>query len=160
MTETPDYRPTVFLPNTTFPMRGDLPKREPDLLARWDLIGLWQRTVDQMRGRPRFVLHDGPIYSNGNLHIGHALNRILKDVIMRAHRMAGEDAPYIPGWDTHGLPIEYSTSATNAAATASTGSTCRPGNSSALGSPATGGAATQPSTSAPRLPSPPRSAAF
>jgi len=107
MSDQTDYRPTVFLPNTPFPMRGDLPKREPDLLARWDRIGLWQRTTDAMRGRPRFVLHDGPIYSNGNLHIGHALNRILKDVIMRAHRMAGEDAPYIPGWDTHGLPIEW-----------------------------------------------------
>ena len=104
---TTDYKSTVFLPTTTFPMRGDLPKREPDLLARWDRIGLWQRTKAQMAGRPTFVLHDGPIYSNGNLHIGHALNRILKDVIMRAHRMAGEDADYIPGWDTHGLPIEW-----------------------------------------------------
>ena len=107
MTETQDYRPTVFLPTTPFPMRGDLPQREPDLLARWDRIGLWSRTVAQMQGRPRFVLHDGPIYSNGHLHIGHALNRILKDVIMRAHRMAGQDVPFIPGWDTHGLPIEW-----------------------------------------------------
>ena len=107
MTDAPDYKSTVFLPTTTFPLRGDLPKREPDLLARWDRIGLWQRTKAQMAGRPTFVLHDGPIYSNGNLHIGHALNRILKDVIMRAHRMAGEDADYIPGWDTHGLPIEW-----------------------------------------------------
>ena len=104
---TTDYKSTVFLPTTSFPMRGDLPKREPDLLARWDRIGLWQRTKAQMVGRPTFVLHDGPIYSNGNLHIGHALNRILKDVIMRAHRMASEDADYIPGWDTHGLPIEW-----------------------------------------------------
>ncbi len=104
---TTDYKSTVFLPTTSFPMRGDLPKREPDLLARWDRIGLWQRTKAQMAGRPTFVLHDGPIYSNGNLHIGHALNRILKDVIMRAHRMAGADADYIPGWDTHGLPIEW-----------------------------------------------------
>jgi len=104
---TPDYKSTVFLPNTPFPMRGDLPKREPDLLARWERIGLWDRTKAQMAGRPTFVLHDGPIYSNGNLHIGHALNRILKDVIMRAHRMAGQDVDYIPGWDTHGLPIEW-----------------------------------------------------
>ncbi|MBV8913594.1 MAG: isoleucine--tRNA ligase, partial [Acetobacteraceae bacterium] len=103
----PDYRSTVFLPATSFPMRGDLPKREPELLARWERIGLWRRTSEAMRGRKRFVLHDGPIYSNGNLHIGHALNRILKDVVMRAHRMAGEDAPFIPGWDTHGLPIEW-----------------------------------------------------
>ena len=102
-----DYKATVFLPATPFPMRGDLPKREPDLLARWDRIGLWDRTKAQMAGRPPWVLHDGPIYSNGNLHIGHALNRILKDVIMRAHRMAGQDVDYIPGWDTHGLPIEW-----------------------------------------------------
>jgi len=103
----PDYKATVFLPATSFPMRGDLPKREPDLLARWDRIGLWERTKAQMAARPPWVLHDGPIYSNGNLHIGHALNRILKDVIMRAHRMAGQDVDYIPGWDTHGLPIEW-----------------------------------------------------
>ncbi len=107
MTDAPDYKSTVFLPTTGFPMRGDLPKREPYILARWERIDLWARTQRQMEGRTRFVLHDGPIYSNGNLHIGHALNRILKDVIMRAHRMAGEDAPYIPGWDTHGLPIEW-----------------------------------------------------
>ena len=102
-----DYRDTVFLPSTPFPMRGDLPKREPDILARWERTGLWDRTVAAMAGRPSFVLHDGPIYSNGNLHIGHALNRILKDVVMRAHRMAGFDAGYIPGWDCHGLPIEW-----------------------------------------------------
>jgi len=107
MTDAPDYKATVFLPTTSFPMRGDLPKREPELLARWDRIGLWDRTKAQMAGRPTFVLHDGPIYSNGHLHTGHAMNRILKDVIMRAHRMAGEDADYIPGWDTHGLPIEW-----------------------------------------------------
>ena len=107
MSETQDYRPTVFLPSTTFPMRGDLPKREPDLLARWERIDLWARTRAAMAGRPVFVLHDGPIYSNGHLHIGHALNRILKDVVMRAHRMAGQDVDFIPGWDTHGLPIEW-----------------------------------------------------
>ena len=101
----------VFLPTTTFPMRADLPTREPGLLARWDRIDLWPRTRAAAQGRPPFVLHDGPIYSNGHLHIGHALNRILKDVVMRAHRMAGqgggEDVDYIPGWDTHGLPIEW-----------------------------------------------------
>ncbi len=107
MNDAPDYRPTVFLPATSFPMRGDLPKREPDLLARWGRIDLWNRTKAAMAGRPPFVLHDGPIYSNGHLHIGHALNRILKDVVMRAHRMAGEDVDYVPGWDTHGLPIEW-----------------------------------------------------
>jgi isoleucyl-tRNA synthetase len=102
-----DYRDTVFLPTTPFPMRGDLPKREPDILAHWDRIDLWQRTRAAAAARPSFVLHDGPIFSNGHLHIGHALNRILKDVIMRAHRMAGFDADYIPGWDCHGLPIEW-----------------------------------------------------
>jgi isoleucyl-tRNA synthetase len=102
-----DYRDTVFLPTTPFPMRGDLPKREPEILARWERIDLWRRTRAAAAGRPSFVLHDGPIYSNGHLHIGHALNRILKDVIMRAHRMAGFDADYIPGWDCHGLPIEW-----------------------------------------------------
>ncbi|HYZ63162.1 MAG TPA: class I tRNA ligase family protein, partial [Acetobacteraceae bacterium] len=107
MTDAPDYRATVFLPSTSFPMRGDLPKREPEMLARWERIGLWPRTKQTMRGRPPFVLHDGPIYSNGHLHIGHALNRILKDVVMRAHRMAGEYVNFIPGWDTHGLPIEW-----------------------------------------------------
>jgi isoleucyl-tRNA synthetase len=107
MTAAPDAKFPVFLPNTPFPMRGDLPKREPDLLARWERIGLWERTRAQAAGRTPFVLHDGPIYSNGHLHIGHALNRILKDVVMRAHRMAGQDVNYIPGWDTHGLPIEW-----------------------------------------------------
>ena len=102
-----DYRDTVFLPATPFPMRGDLPKREPEILARWERTDLWQRTCDATAGRPSFVLHDGPIYSNGHLHIGHALNRILKDVVMRAHRMAGFDAGYVPGWDCHGLPIEW-----------------------------------------------------
>jgi isoleucyl-tRNA synthetase len=102
-----DYRDTVFLPTTPFPMRGDLPNREPEILARWDRMGLWDRLAEQAKGRPTFVLHDGPIYANGNLHIGHALNRILKDVVMRAHRMAGFDAGFIPGWDCHGLPIEW-----------------------------------------------------
>ena len=102
-----DAKYPVFLPSTPFPMRGDLPKREPALLDRWERTRLWERTVEAMQGRPPFVLHDGPIYSNGHLHIGHALNRILKDVVMRAHRMAGERVDYIPGWDTHGLPIEW-----------------------------------------------------
>jgi isoleucyl-tRNA synthetase len=102
-----DYRDTVFLPATGFPMRGDLPKREPSILAKWEAMGLWDRLAEQAKGRPTFVLHDGPIYANGNLHIGHALNRIFKDVIMRAHRMAGFDAGFIPGWDCHGLPIEW-----------------------------------------------------
>ncbi len=106
MTET-DYRDTVFLPNTGFPMRGDLPRREPVLLERWRQGDLWQRQRAARAGAPLFILHDGPPYANGNLHIGHALNKILKDVINRARRMAGADSWYIPGWDCHGLPIEW-----------------------------------------------------
>ncbi|MBK1661247.1 isoleucine--tRNA ligase [Paracraurococcus ruber] len=102
-----DYRGTVFLPDTPFPMRGDLPKREPDWLARWQRIGLWERLRAQSQGRETFVLHDGPPYANGPLHIGHALNKILKDVINRAAQMSGKDADYVPGWDCHGLPIEW-----------------------------------------------------
>ncbi|MBD0273599.1 MAG: class I tRNA ligase family protein, partial [Acetobacteraceae bacterium] len=108
--ETPaarDYRGTVFLPRTAFPMRGDLPKREPQTLERWRRLDLWNRLRERSRGRPPFVLHDGPPYANGPLHIGHALNKILKDVVNRAAQMAGYDADYVPGWDCHGLPIEW-----------------------------------------------------
>ena len=102
-----DYRGTVFLPRTDFPMRAELPKREPAMLARWEHMQLWQRLRAQSAGRQLFVLHDGPPYANGHLHIGTALNKILKDVVNRAHQMAGFDANYIPGWDCHGLPIEW-----------------------------------------------------
>ncbi|HEY4253509.1 MAG TPA: class I tRNA ligase family protein, partial [Roseomonas sp.] len=102
-----DYRGTVFLPNTPFPMRGDLPKREPAMLERWQRLGLWDKLRARSKGREPFVLHDGPPYANGSLHIGHALNKILKDVINRARQMAGQDANYVPGWDCHGLPIEW-----------------------------------------------------
>ena len=102
-----DYRSTVFLPDTAFPMRGELPKREPALLERWNKLGLWQKQRAMAKGRPKFVLHDGPPYANGNLHIGHALNKILKDIINRAQQMGGKDAVYVPGWDCHGLPIEW-----------------------------------------------------
>ena len=102
-----DYRETVFLPRTAFPMRGDLPKREPALLARWQATGLADALVRDAAGRPPFVLHDGPPYANGHLHIGHALNKIHKDVINRAQRMAGRGVRYVPGWDCHGLPIEW-----------------------------------------------------
>jgi isoleucyl-tRNA synthetase len=102
-----DYRDTVFLPLTSFPMRGDLPKREPQILARWERMGLWEKLRERSAGRTKFILHDGPPYANGNIHIGHALNKILKDVINRAREMAGYDALYIPGWDCHGLPIEW-----------------------------------------------------
>jgi isoleucyl-tRNA synthetase len=103
----PDYKSTVFLPRTDFPMRGDLPKREPGLLKRWEEMGSWEKLREASKGRPPFILHDGPPYANGNLHIGHALNKIHKDVINRAQQMAGQDANYIPGWDCHGLPIEW-----------------------------------------------------
>ncbi|MBC9207010.1 isoleucine--tRNA ligase [Roseomonas aerophila] len=102
-----DYRGTVFLPKTPFPMKGDLPKREPGWLEQWQANALWQELRERSKGRPKFVLHDGPPYANGPLHIGHALNKTLKDVINRAAQMAGYDAGYVPGWDCHGLPIEW-----------------------------------------------------
>jgi isoleucyl-tRNA synthetase len=103
----PDYRNTVFLPRTAFPMKGDLPKREPATLAGWEKRHLWESVRASSAGRTPFVLHDGPPYANGNLHLGHALNKVLKDAINRAHQMAGFDAHFIPGWDCHGLPIEW-----------------------------------------------------
>ncbi|MGP1396494.1 MAG: isoleucine--tRNA ligase [Inquilinaceae bacterium] len=102
-----DYRSTVFLPKTDFPMRAGLPKKEPELLARWRESDLYGRLRAQSRGREKFVLHDGPPYANGHLHIGHATNKILKDVIVRSQQMTGRDANYVPGWDCHGLPIEW-----------------------------------------------------
>ena len=102
-----DYRDTVFLPQTGFPMRGDLPKKEPAILARWEKMDLWAQLRAASANRKKFILHDGPPYANGNLHIGHALNKILKDVINRSRQMAGQDGLYIPGWDCHGLPIEW-----------------------------------------------------
>jgi len=110
MNDTPtpaDYRDTVFLPATAFPMRGDLPAKEPQMLARWKDMGLWETLRASRAGREMFILHDGPPYANGHLHIGHALNKILKDVVNRSRQMAGQDALYIPGWDCHGLPIEW-----------------------------------------------------
>src|SRR5258708_8873769 len=101
-----DYRPTVFLPKAAFPMRGGLRTLEPKLVERWQAMGLYQRLRDAARGREKFVLHDGPPYANGDLHLGHALNKILKDVINRAQQMLGKDAPYVPGCACHGLPID------------------------------------------------------
>src|SRR6266581_3814856 len=101
----PDYKSTVFLPATDFPMKAGLPQLEPKLLARWQ--GLFERQRALSKGREKFVLHDGPPYANGNLHIGHALNKILKDVISRSQQMMGKDSVYVPGWDCHGLPIEW-----------------------------------------------------
>ena len=103
----PDYKATVFLPATDFSMKAGLPQLEPQLLARWAKMNLYERLRENAIGRPKFVLHDGPPYANGNLHIGHALNKILKDVIVRSRQMMGFDAPYVPGWDCHGLPIEW-----------------------------------------------------
>jgi isoleucyl-tRNA synthetase len=107
MSETRDYRDTVFLPATPFPMRGDLPKKEPAILARWQAEGLWDRLRAASLGRPIFIHHDGPPYANANIHIGTALNKILKDFVNRTRQMTGQDARYIPGWDCHGLPIEW-----------------------------------------------------
>ena len=100
------YKATILLPQTEFPMRGDLPKREPAMLERWEKAGLYAQIRDKAAGRPRFVLHDGPPYANGAIHLGHAVNKILKDIIVKSKTVAGFDAPYVPGWDCHGLPIE------------------------------------------------------
>jgi len=106
MAETVNYRHTLQLPETAFPMRAGLPDKEPDLLEHWQRLGIYQR-LRRKTGRPIFVLHDGPPYANGNLHIGHGLNKILKDMVTRSQQMMGRDARYVPGWDCHGLPIEW-----------------------------------------------------
>ena len=106
-TPTRDYSATLNLPATDFPMRAGLPEKEPKLIARWDEMQLYERLRDTARGRDKFVLHDGPPYANGHLHIGHALNKILKDIITRSRQMMGFDSNYVPGWDCHGLPIEW-----------------------------------------------------
>jgi isoleucyl-tRNA synthetase len=105
-TDTRDYRATLNLPDTPFPMRGDLAKREPGWIEAWEDEGLYQRLRDARHGAPLFVLHDGPPYANGQLHVGHALNKVLKDMIVKSRQLAGFDARYVPGWDCHGLPIE------------------------------------------------------
>ncbi len=102
-----DYKDTIRLPRTDFPMKAGLPQKEPQLLERWEKIGLERKLREQSKGREKFILHDGPPYANGHLHIGHALNKILKDVINRSQQMMGKDAHYVPGWDCHGLPIEW-----------------------------------------------------
>ncbi len=104
---TTDYKATIFLPNTEFPMRAGLPKREPDILQRWADMDLFNTLRRDSKGREKFILHDGPPYANGNIHIGHALNKLLKDIINRSQQMMGKDANYVPGWDCHGLPIEW-----------------------------------------------------
>ena len=105
--KTDRYRETVFLPRTDFSMKAGLPQKEPELLKRWEELGLYRRLREQSRGRPKYVLHDGPPYANGHLHIGHALNKILKDIVTRSRQMQGFDSNYVPGWDCHGLPIEW-----------------------------------------------------
>ncbi len=100
------YDHTINLMKTDFPMRANLPEREPEILKFWEEIGIYQRVQEQNRGGPKFVLHDGPPYANGHIHLGHALNKVLKDIIVKFHTATGYDAPYVPGWDTHGLPIE------------------------------------------------------
>ncbi len=103
----PDYSASLYLPKTDFPMRAGLPQREPEILARWEAIDLYGKLREASRGRPKFVLHDGPPYANGAIHIGHALNKILKDLVTRSQQMLGKDSNYVPGWDCHGLPIEW-----------------------------------------------------
>ena len=107
MTEKQDYKDTVFLPKTDFPMKAGLPQKEPGILARWEEQGLYHKLREARAGREKFILHDGPPYANGDMHIGHALNHILKDMVCRTQTLLGKDAPYVPGWDCHGLPIEW-----------------------------------------------------
>src|SRR3954467_14938037 len=102
----PEWKDTVSLPRTGFPMKANLPTSEPETLARWQAMDLYGKIRVHRKGAPKFVLHDGPPYANGNIHLGTALNKILKDVVVRSQRMAGHDAPSVPGWDCHGLPIE------------------------------------------------------
>ncbi len=101
-----DYKSTINLPQTDFPMKADLARREPAMLEAWERAGLYRKIREQARGRPRFLLHDGPPYANGVIHLGHAINKILKDIIVKSRALDGFDAPYVPGWDCHGLPIE------------------------------------------------------
>jgi isoleucyl-tRNA synthetase len=100
------YKETVILPETAFPMRGDLATREPEILKEWNDARLYEQIQTARAGAPLWILHDWPPYSNGHIHYGHILNKILKDVVVKSHSMAGFRAPYVPGWDTHGLPIE------------------------------------------------------
>ena len=106
-TQERDYSTTLFLPQTEFPMRAGLPQREPEWLARWEEMGLYKKLREISQDRPKFVLHDGPPYANGNIHIGHALNKTMKDLVARSKQMLGYNSAYVPGWDCHGLPIEW-----------------------------------------------------
>jgi isoleucyl-tRNA synthetase len=101
-----NYKETLLMPKTDFPMRGNLPNREPEMQQDWQAEEIYNKVQERTKGRPVFILHDGPPYANGDIHMGHALNKILKDFIVRSKSMTGYHAPYVPGWDTHGLPIE------------------------------------------------------
>ena len=101
-----DYNKTLNLPQTDFPMRGNLPQREPEMLSKWDDERLYYEMIKNNEGKPSYILHDGPPYANGDIHLGTALNKVLKDIIVKYKNMSGYCSPYVPGWDTHGLPIE------------------------------------------------------
>ena len=101
-----DYKKTLNLPQTTFAMKANLPQNEPKWLQHWQTIGIYKAIREKSQGKPKFVLHDGPPYANGKIHIGHALNKVTKDIIVKSRTMMGFDSPYVPGWDCHGLPIE------------------------------------------------------
>ena len=107
MTDQPDYKSTVFLPQTDFPMKAGLAQKEPAIAAQWEAMDLYGKLREKRAGRERFILHDGPPYANGDIHMGHAMNKVLKDIIVRSQSLLGKDAPYVPGWDCHGLPIEW-----------------------------------------------------
>ena len=100
------YDSSINLPQTEFPMRANLPAREPEILSFWDEINIYEQIQNKNKGREKFILHDGPPYANGDIHLGHTLNKVLKDIIIKQRTMLGYDSPYVPGWDTHGLPIE------------------------------------------------------
>ncbi|MEC9223661.1 MAG: class I tRNA ligase family protein, partial [Pseudomonadota bacterium] len=102
-----DYKDTLNLPHTEFPMKANLSQREPALIEKWNQIDLYRKICEKNAGRPKFILHDGPPYANGDLHLGHAINKTLKDIVVKSKQLCGYDAPYIPGWDCHGLPIEH-----------------------------------------------------
>src|SRR3954467_1918934 len=104
---TVDYKNTVFLPKTDFAMKANLAKREPDILKQWQSIDLYKTLRNQAKDREKFILHFGPPYANGNIHIGHALTETLKDIVNKTYQILGYDAPLVPGWDCHGLPIEW-----------------------------------------------------
>lgn len=101
-----DYNTTLNLPQTDFSMRGNLPQKEPGMIEDWDNSRMYYKMIEKNQGKPRYVLHDGPPYANGDIHLGTALNKVLKDIIVKQKNMSGYCSPYIPGWDTHGLPIE------------------------------------------------------